>query len=75
MAKDSGVLELTGIVEKSVHGKFIVLVEIDNKEKRRVECSISGKLRLNKIRILNGDEVIVRLSLYDLTKGIIVWRS
>lgn len=38
-------------------------------------CTISGKLRTNYIRILNGDTVTVELSPYDLNRGIIVWRG
>ena len=36
---------------------------------------ISGKLRMNYIRILPGDKVTVEISPYDLTKGRITWRS
>ena len=36
---------------------------------------ISGKLRLNYIRILPGDKVTIEMSPYDLTKGRIIWRS
>lgn len=36
---------------------------------------ISGKLRMNYIRILPGDKVTVELSPYDLTKGRITWRN
>ncbi|MBQ7689230.1 MAG: translation initiation factor IF-1 [Clostridia bacterium] len=36
---------------------------------------ISGKLRMNYIRILPGDKVTVELSPYDLSKGRITWRS
>ena len=36
---------------------------------------ISGKLRMNYIRILPGDKVIVELSPYDLTRGRITWRN
>ena len=36
---------------------------------------ISGKLRMNYIRILPGDKVVVEMSPYDLTKGRITWRS
>lgn len=37
-------------------------------------CTISGKLRMNNIRILPGDKVTVEMSPYDLTKGRISWR-
>ncbi len=36
---------------------------------------ISGKLRMNFIRILSGDRVVVELSPYDLTRGRITWRK
>ena len=36
---------------------------------------ISGKLRMNNIRILPGDKVTIEMSPYDLTKGRIIWRS
>lgn len=40
-----------------------------------VTAHISGKLRLNYIRILPGDHVTVEVSVYDLTKGRITWRT
>ena len=40
-----------------------------------VIAHISGKLRQNYIKILNGDHVTVELSPYDLTRGRIIWRS
>ncbi|HHX29702.1 MAG TPA: translation initiation factor IF-1 [Clostridiaceae bacterium] len=40
-----------------------------------VTAHISGKLRQNYIKILNGDHVTVELSPYDLTRGRIIWRS
>lgn len=39
-----------------------------------VTAHISGKLRMNYIRILPGDRVTVEVSVYDLTKGRITWR-
>ena len=36
---------------------------------------ISGKLRMNYIRILPGDKVTVEMSPYDLTRGRITWRT
>ncbi len=36
---------------------------------------LSGKLRMNNIRILEGDNVTIELSPYDLTKGRIIWRN
>ncbi len=40
-----------------------------------ITAHISGKLRLNYIRILPGDKVTVEVSVYDLTKGRITWRA
>lgn len=48
-------------------------VELENGHK--ILCHISGKLRLNFIKILPGDKVAVELSPYDLTKGRIVYRT
>ena len=40
-----------------------------------ITAYISGKLRLNYIRIIEGDNVKLEMSPYDLTKGRITWRS
>ncbi len=40
-----------------------------------VIASISGRLRLNSIKVLVGDKVHVEVSIYDLSKGRITWRS
>lgn len=40
-----------------------------------ITAYISGKLRLNSIKILEGDKVKIQMSPYDLTKGRITWRS
>lgn len=40
-----------------------------------INAYLSGKLRMNYIKILEGDTVKVELSPYDLTKGRIVWRN
>lgn len=47
-------------------------VELDNGH--QVLAHISGKMRMNYIRILPGDKVTVELSPYDLTRGRIVYR-
>lgn len=48
-------------------------VELDNGHK--ILAHISGKMRMNFIRILTGDRVIVEISPYDLTKGRITYRN
>lgn len=71
MAK-SDVIELEGVVlEKLPNAQF--QVELANGHK--ILAHISGKLRMNFIRILPGDKVTVEISPYDLTKGRITWRS
>lgn len=71
MSKDD-VIEVEGkVVEVLPNTKFIV--ELANRHK--ITAHISGKLRMNYIRIMKGDNVTVEMSPYDLTKGRIIWRS
>lgn len=66
-------LELEGTVVKNHPGsKFEVKLDQND---MIIQCTLSGKLRMNSIRILLGDRVTVELSPYDLTKGIITWRK
>ena len=66
------VIEMEGTVaEKLPNAEFIV--ELSNGHK--IVAHISGRLRMNFIRILPGDKVRVEMSPYDLTKGRIVWRE
>ena len=71
MAKDD-VIELEGTVIESLPNTMF-LVDIRNGHK--ILAHISGKLRMNFIRILPGDKVTVQMSPYDLTRGRITWRS
>ena len=48
-------------------------VELENGH--QILAHISGKLRINFIRILPGDKVTIEMSPYDLTKGRIIWRD
>lgn len=71
MAKDAPI-EVEGIVvEKLPNATF--KVELENKH--IITAHISGKLRLNFIRIIPGDKVLVEMSAYDLTRGRIIWRD
>lgn len=71
MSKDD-VIEVEGkVVESLPNAMFIV--ELENGHK--VLAHISGKLRMNYIRILPGDKVNLELSPYDLTRGRITWRG
>ena len=65
-------LELEGVVVEALPNA-IFQVELENGHK--ILAHISGKLRMNYIKILPGDKVTVVLSPYDLTKGRITWRS
>ena len=65
-------LEVEGVV-REVLPNATFLVELQNKH--QIIAHISGKLRMNYIRILVGDMVTVEMSPYDLTKGRITWRS
>lgn len=65
-------LEVEGVV-RDVLPNATFLVELQNKH--QITAHISGKLRLNNIRILVGDKVTVEMSPYDLTKGRIIWRT
>ncbi len=66
------VIQLEGkVVEKLPNAMF--QVELENGH--QVLAHISGKLRMNYIRILPGDRVTVELSPYDLSKGRITWRN
>ena len=65
-------IEMEGVVlEKLPNAMF--QVELENGHK--VLAHISGKLRMNYIRIIPGDKVTLELSPYDLSKGRIIWRD
>ncbi|MBY0584017.1 MULTISPECIES: translation initiation factor IF-1 [Bacillota] len=66
------VIEVEGVVKERLPNA-IFIVELENGHD--VMAHISGKLRMNYIRILEGDRVTVELSPYDLTKGRITWRK
>ena len=66
------VIEVEGtVLEKLPNAMF--KVELENGH--IVLAHISGKLRMNYIRILPGDKVTLEMSPYDLSKGRIIWRD
>ena len=71
MAKDE-VIKVEGIVKELLPNTRFK-VELENGHS--VIAHISGKMRLNFIRILPGDTVQMEMSPYDLTKGRIVFRK
>ncbi|MDR1245528.1 MAG: translation initiation factor IF-1 [Clostridiales Family XIII bacterium] len=71
MAKKD-VIEVFGTVsEAQPNAMFIVKLENGHE----ILAHISGKIRMNFIRILPGDRVKLELSPYDLTRGRITWRD
>ena len=74
MAKDD-MIELEGVVVESLPNTTFHVDIGTNGKQHIILAHISGKLRMNFIRILPGDKVTVQMSPYDLTRGIITWRS
>ena len=71
MAKEDNI-ELEGLVIETLpNTTFKVKLENDHV----ITAHISGRMRKNYIRILNGDSVTVEMSPYDLSKGRITFRS
>ena len=66
------VIEIEGTVTEALP-KAMFNVKLPNGH--TILAHISGKLRMNFIRILPGDKVTVEMSPYDLTRGRITWRS
>ena len=72
MAKKDDIIEVDGkVLEIIPGGKF--KVELENGF--TVEAHVSGKIRMNYIRILPGDTVKIEVSPYDLTRGRITYRK
>lgn len=58
------------VIEARANAMFDV--KLDNEQ--IVLCTICGKIRMNRIRILPGDKVVCGLSIYDLSRGRILYR-
>ena len=71
MAKDD-VIRIEGVVKELLPG---TMFRVEIQSGHLVTAHISGKMRMNFIRILPGDAVTLEMSPYDLTKGRITWRS
>ncbi|MBK8706130.1 MAG: translation initiation factor IF-1 [Saprospiraceae bacterium] len=70
MAKKN-LIKQDGIIEEALsNAMFRVRLENDH----QIVATISGKMRMNYIRILPGDKVSVEMSPYDLTRGRIIYR-
>ncbi len=71
MSKED-VIEMQGVVKESLpNAQFVVELESGH----IISAHLSGKLRMNFIRILPGDRVTIELSPYDLSKVRITWRA
>ncbi|MDD5618058.1 MAG: translation initiation factor IF-1 [Candidatus Omnitrophica bacterium] len=71
MSKEEAI-EVEGIIKETLPNAMF-RVELDNGHK--VLAHVSGKMRMNFIRILPGDRVKMELSPYDLTRGRITYRA
>jgi translation initiation factor IF-1 len=71
MSKDKEIIKLDGIVKETLPSTTF-RVELENGHE--ILAHISGRMRVNYIRLLPGDRVSVEMSPYDLTKGRIVKR-
>lgn len=69
MAKEAKI-KVDGVVTKIIHDVYFV--ELSNKV--TIQAHVSGKIRMNLIRILPGDKVTVAMSPYDLKRGMITFR-
>ncbi len=66
------VIEVEGVVTDAYPN---AMFEVKLQNGHKILATISGKLRMNYIRILPGDKVTVELSMYDLNRGRITWRG
>jgi len=71
MSKKKDVVEVEGTVAEPLPN---AMFRVELKNGHRVLAHVSGKIRMNFIRILPGDRVLVELSPYDLTRGRITYR-
>ena len=71
MSKED-MIELEGVVVEAMPN---AMFKVEIQGGHIILAHISGKLRMNFIRILPGDKVTVEMSPYELSKGRITWRS
>jgi translation initiation factor IF-1 len=75
MAKEDAIRLEAKVKESLPNARFKVLVQMPNGSTHEVLAHISGKIRMNYIRILPGDTVTIEMSPYDLTRGRIIYRE
>lgn len=71
--KENNYLQFDGQVIAEL-GNLMFSVALDTSMEQEVLCTLSGRLRKAKIRVVPGDKVVVDVSPYDLTKGRISYR-
>ncbi|PIU78571.1 MAG: translation initiation factor IF-1 [Candidatus Moranbacteria bacterium CG_4_10_14_3_um_filter_44_15] len=71
MPKEKEIIKLNGVIRETLPSTTF-RVELENGHE--ILAHISGRMRVNYIRLLPGDKVLVEMSPYDLTKGRIVQR-
>jgi len=71
MSKDKEIIKLNGIIKETLPSTTF-RVELENGHE--ILAHISGRMRVNYIRLIPGDRVLVEMSPYDLTKGRITKR-
>ncbi|HAI98979.1 TPA: translation initiation factor IF-1 [Candidatus Peribacteria bacterium] len=73
MSKD--VIELIGVVEETFpNATFRVRITSDQVKGHELLCTLAGRMRVHRVRILPGDRVKVEMTPYDLEKGRITYR-
>lgn len=74
MAKEVKI-KVEGKVTSVNHDVYMVELDLPNGNKTTIEAHVSGKMRMNVIRILPGDNVVVEMSPYDTKRGRIIYRD
>lgn len=76
MAKNDDKIELVGKVKQAYpRGRFLVELTSEGFEGHEVQATLSGKMRINYIRLVPGDRVKVQVSPYNLHQGLITYRE
>jgi translation initiation factor IF-1 len=74
MGKDDTIEVMGTVVEPLPNATFKVKLDDEAYKDMTINAHLSGKMRMNYIKILPGDKVTIQLSTYDLTKGRITYR-
>ncbi|MFH1533429.1 MAG: translation initiation factor IF-1 [Nitrospirota bacterium] len=74
MGKDDTIEVMGTVIEPLPNATFKVELDDESYKGMIINAHLSGKMRMNYIKILPGDKVTIQLSTYDLTKGRITYR-